>query len=309
MSIRVMTLVWDRFPGAGSDLLAMQALADWCADDGANLYPSISLLAAKMRVSESQARRVLHGLIDEGFVSVIGNQFGGAPGTTREYRVNLAKLRALPIIPAIADHLERMELKNRPRSTGRTDATPPVDQTASADATPTGSTHARGSADARGSTGARDGSHGCKGTGSTHATQTVRLTVIEPSLNILAEENAEKSDFETAWSLFPKRAGGNNRRDAEKAWAARVKSGINPADIIAGVIRYAAFCKATEKLNTEFVKQAATFFGPAKHFSEPWIVPGGAGKGSGGPRRLDRSAAAAAIFPQGRKARQETIDV
>jgi hypothetical protein len=150
MSIKVMTLVWDRFPAAGSELLAMLALADWCTDDGGSLYPSIATLAAKIRVSESQARRILHGLIDNGYVTVIGNANGGAPGTTRQYRVIVAKLRSLP------------------------------DRTA--ETCETASTHATPSIDARGSADARDGSHGCAETGSTHDTQTINITISKPSV-------------------------------------------------------------------------------------------------------------------------------
>jgi len=144
MSIRVMSLVWDGFPGAGSELLAMLALADWSDDDG-RCYPSIAAIATKTRLSRSQAQRVIHGLIDGGFVEILGNEFGGAPGTTRQYRIVRSSL------------------------TGRIDATP------------TGRMDATGSADATGSTHAQDGSHGCAETGRTHATQ----TVIEPSITVI----------------------------------------------------------------------------------------------------------------------------
>ena len=102
MSIRVMTDVWDRFPGAGSELLVMLALADWCNDDGGSLYPSIAAVATKIRASTSQARRILHALIEDGWVSVVGNEAGGAPGTTRHYRVNVGKLASTPRIGATA---------------------------------------------------------------------------------------------------------------------------------------------------------------------------------------------------------------
>ncbi len=143
MSIRVMTLVWDGFPAGGSDLLAMLALADW-SDDNGRCFPSMSSIAAKTRLSRSQAQRIVHGLIDSGFVQVVGNELGGAPGTTRHYRIALSRL------------------------TGRTDATP------------TGRTGATGSVHATGRTDAQDGSHGCAETGRIHATQ----TVIEPSITV-----------------------------------------------------------------------------------------------------------------------------
>ena len=76
--------------------------------------------------------------------------------------------------------------------------------------------------------------------------------------------------FEQAWAAYPQRAGGNSKRDALKAWKARLANGESPEAMLAGTVRYAAFCAITKKLNTEFVKQAATFFGPAKHFAEPW---------------------------------------
>lgn len=111
MSIKVSSLVWDKFPRGGSEMLCMLAMADWSNDKGGSIHPSIGALARKMRVSESQARRTLHKLIDEGFISVVGNEFGGAPGSTRQYVI----------------HLDRID-------TGSTDATPSVDARASMDA-------------------------------------------------------------------------------------------------------------------------------------------------------------------------------
>lgn len=94
-----MTLVWDKYRGAGSEFLAMLALADWCSDGGGSLHPSIAALAEKMGVSESQARRTLHKLIDDGFVSVVGRANGGRPGATRQYRIDVAGLSAEPVNP------------------------------------------------------------------------------------------------------------------------------------------------------------------------------------------------------------------
>lgn len=92
MSIRAMSQVWDRFPRGGSDMLVALALADWCNDVGESLHPSIGAIATKCRLSEWQARRLVHQLIDDGFLEVIGNEFGGAPGTTRKYRLRLDRI-------------------------------------------------------------------------------------------------------------------------------------------------------------------------------------------------------------------------
>ena len=50
-----------------------------------------------------------------------------------------------------------------------------------------------------------------------------------------ADENRKRKldeSFEQAWSDYPKRAGGNSKRDARKAWEARVKAGADPDDIL-----------------------------------------------------------------------------
>lgn len=152
MSIKVMSMVWENYPEGGSELLALLALADWSNDAGA-CFPSIAAIAKKTRLSRSQAQRVVHGLIDAKFVSVLENGMGGAPGMTRRYRINLEKL------------------------TGSAGATGCMG------ATPTGRMGATGSAGATGRMGAEDGSHGCGETGRIGAT----LTVIEPSLTAKRE--------------------------------------------------------------------------------------------------------------------------
>ncbi len=84
---------------------------------------------------------------------------------------------------------------------------------------------------------------------------------------------AQDAAFEEAWAKYPKRAGGNSKSLARKAWAARVREGVEPAEMLAGTDRYAAFLRATGKEGSQFVKQAATFFGPDAHWSEPWNLP------------------------------------
>lgn len=91
MSVRVMSLVWDGYPGGGSELLALLALADWSDDDG-HCFPSIQKIAEKVRLKERQAQRVVHSLIAGGFVQVTGNELGGPPGASRRYRLNLSRL-------------------------------------------------------------------------------------------------------------------------------------------------------------------------------------------------------------------------
>lgn len=89
-------------------------------------------------------------------------------------------------------------------------------------------------------------------------------------------------EFETAWDAYPKRAGGNSKAGAFKAWKARLKDGVEPGDMLAGVKRYAAYARATGSVGTQFVKQAATFFGPDRHFDESWQAPSAPGGGRPG---------------------------
>lgn len=92
----------------------------------------------------------------------------------------------------------------------------------------------------------------------------------EPSRTVKQDYSA---DFETAWQAYPKRAGGNPKQSAWKAWSARLREGISAAEMLAGVQRYAVYVTNTRKAGTEYVKQAATFFGPDHHFAESWAVP------------------------------------
>lgn len=98
------------------------------------------------------------------------------------------------------------------------------------------------------------------------------LNLIPDSMTTTASAEAEP-DFDEAWNFYPKRAGGNPKNRALKAWRARLKDGATAKEITEGVIRYAAFIRATGREHTEFVMQAATFYGPDRQFAEPWNPP------------------------------------
>lgn len=84
-------------------------------------------------------------------------------------------------------------------------------------------------------------------------------------------------DFETAWQIYPKRAGGNPKASAFKAWKARLKEGVKTDEMLEGVKRYAAYVRTTGNAGSQYVKQAVTFFGPDRHFEESWLAPSAPG--------------------------------
>ncbi|GLQ82870.1 hypothetical protein GCM10007881_63930 [Mesorhizobium huakuii] len=151
-----MTKVIQRAPVSGSKFTCMLVMANWCNDDGDSLYPSIDLLAEAMRVSRSQAKRILRSLMPAGpaddaagdwWFRVIGNDKGGAPGMTRRYEMNVARLDTFPKLPEFQKADERRQKKGltgrthaprATRSTGRAHAPPVTDETGRTDAPPRG---------------------------------------------------------------------------------------------------------------------------------------------------------------------------
>lgn len=82
-----------------------------------------------------------------------------------------------------------------------------------------------------------------------------------------------EAEFMACWRLYPKRAGGNSRKEALKAFSSRRKQGYTFEQLLDGTERYATFCDLTGKTKTEYVKMAATFYGPNEHFLEAWTPP------------------------------------
>lgn len=125
MSIKILSVVWQGFPLGGSELLAMLALADW-SDDTGRCWPSMASIAKKTRLSRSQAQRVVHRLINDRFVAVTGNAAGGAPGSTRQYQINVSMLTGHMDATGSTHATGRTYAQEGSHScaeTGRTDAT------------------------------------------------------------------------------------------------------------------------------------------------------------------------------------------
>jgi len=86
--------------------------------------------------------------------------------------------------------------------------------------------------------------------------------------NSISLHNTYTDDFEKAWSLYPKRLGGNNKRAAYKSWSVRVKEGVPPADMVNATKCYADICKAKGNVRTSYVMQAQRFYGVNRDYEE-----------------------------------------
>lgn len=85
------------------------------------------------------------------------------------------------------------------------------------------------------------------------------------------KRNDYPQEFEDVWALYPTERQGT-KRTAFKAWAANVKRGVEPSEILMGLRRYLAHAAATNK-ETRYLYLAPTFFGPDEHFATKWPVP------------------------------------
>lgn len=61
---------------------------------------------------------------------------------------------------------------------------------------------------------------------------------------------------------------GSTPAAAFKQWQARIKAGAAPELVLAGALRYAAYCKATQCE----IKMAQTFFGPGEYYTAEYTL-------------------------------------
>lgn len=86
MSVKAMSRVWE-LQLHHAERLVLLALADHADHLGANIYPSIGLIAWKTGYSESQVRRIMQQLVTVGFLNVVRS--GGGRGNATVYRFDL----------------------------------------------------------------------------------------------------------------------------------------------------------------------------------------------------------------------------
>jgi len=89
MSIRLMTMVFERYPEGGSEMLLALAMVDHARDDGTRIWPSLEELARKTRQSRRTVQRQIAKMVGTGWLEQVRTATG-RPGATNEYRVNAA---------------------------------------------------------------------------------------------------------------------------------------------------------------------------------------------------------------------------
>lgn len=112
------------------------------------------------------------------------------------------------------------------------------------------------------------------------------LTDSKPASASASASDANASSdmhFERFWGAYPKRAGGNPKRDAQTAFRQRIREGATVDEIMAGLARYVAFVTATKRVGTEYVMQAKRFVGPALCYTDDFPMP----KQHGSPQTFD----------------------
>ena len=86
MSIRLMSMIFERYPEGGSEMLLALAMADHANDDGARIWPSLDELARKTRQSRRTVQRQIAKMLASGWLEQVRTATG-RPGATNEYRV------------------------------------------------------------------------------------------------------------------------------------------------------------------------------------------------------------------------------
>lgn len=83
----------------------------------------------------------------------------------------------------------------------------------------------------------------------------------------------EVGRFAELQAAYPNRSGGQRWGDAKRFCGNLVSRGLATWDeLIAAAKRYSDFAEVTGKAGTETIQQAATFYGKAESWREPWLV-------------------------------------
>ncbi len=287
MSSKILGNVWDAcaaYGVKGAKLMIMARLADYSNDDGV-CYPGVETICRQLGLGESTVRTAISELEADGWLTRQSRRKGNR-NTSNLYHLNADRLEQL----ARTERDKVAELKQQRRLSALRD--------------PSDSEPSKSEPSESEYSGVFDPSDSGKKTvltlqnldpdpqglkhdpqvNSKHDPQDIGASA-DASAPARSARQEYSPEFEQAWQEYPKRAGGNSKSAAFKAWKARLREGIKPETMLDGVRRYAAWVRATGNTGTQFVKQAATFFGPDRHFEDFWQQP--AAPGGGRQRQVD----------------------
>lgn len=282
MSSNILGNVWEACAAhdiKGAKLMIMARLADYSNDDGVS-YPGVKTICRQLGLGESTVRSAISELEAAGWLSREFRRKGNR-NSSNKYFLNADRLESLARIEKDKVKQARQQQKTAmgfhpPESDGS--ESDPLKSECSNDFHPPES----------GKNGVftlqnldpdpQVNSKHDPSVNSKHESQDIDASA-DASAPARSAKQEYSPEFETVWQAYPKRAGGNSKAAAYKAWKARLKDGVKPDDMLAGVKRYAAYCRATGNTGTQFVKQTATFFGPDRHFEEAWQTPSAPGGG------------------------------
>ncbi|MBP0589300.1 helix-turn-helix domain-containing protein [Paraburkholderia sp. LEh10] len=117
MSIKIQTMVWDRYPGEDHELLLALKLADFCDDNGEHIFPSIDTMAEKTRRSPRAVQYQIQSMVKRGWLLLVANASGGR-GRACEYRINPDWINGAEIAPISAGPKGAKNAPNKKGATG-----------------------------------------------------------------------------------------------------------------------------------------------------------------------------------------------
>ncbi|EIA8211418.1 helix-turn-helix domain-containing protein [Escherichia coli] len=301
MSSKILGNVWDAcaaYGVKGAKLMIMARLADYSNDDGV-CYPGVETICRQLGLGESTVRTAISELEADGWLTRHSRRKGNR-NTSNLYHLNadrleqlarterdkVAELKKQRRLSALRDPSESEPSKSEPSESEPSKSEPSESEPSKSDPSESECSGVFDPSDSGKKTvltlqNLDPDPQGLKHdpqVNSKHDPQDIGASA-DASAPARSARQEYSPEFEQAWQEYPKRAGGNSKSAAFKAWKARLREGIKPETMLDGVRRYAAWVRATGNTGTQFVKQAATFFGPDRHFEEAWQQPAAPGGG------------------------------
>lgn len=100
MSVKIMSMVFERFPYSGNDLVLALALADHAHDDGTHIYPGHENLAKKARISERTVIRLLQKFVNIGWLVRVSSG-NSIRGVANSYKISESWIKGDNLSPQI----------------------------------------------------------------------------------------------------------------------------------------------------------------------------------------------------------------